>query len=77
MNKTEQETPFSEKIIKFRPHIVYTYIFLSFQPSPTTFKRKALISFLLYISIRVNNKDKDESCKYFEDFVNRIDIVST
>ena len=23
MNKTEQETPFSEKNIKFRPHIVY------------------------------------------------------
>ena len=24
MNKTEQETPFSENVIKFRAHIVYT-----------------------------------------------------
>ena len=27
MNKTEHETPFSENTIKFRPHIVYNYIF--------------------------------------------------
>ena len=25
VNKTEQETPFSEKTIKFRPHIVYKF----------------------------------------------------
>ena len=25
MNKTEQETPFFEKSIKFRPHIVYIF----------------------------------------------------
>ena len=25
MNKTEQETPFSEETIKFRPHIVYKF----------------------------------------------------
>ena len=28
MNKTEQETPFSKKSIKFRPHIVYIDIFV-------------------------------------------------
>ena len=26
MNKTEQETPFSEETIKFRPHIVYKFV---------------------------------------------------
>ena len=25
MNKADQETPFSEKTIKFRPHIVYKF----------------------------------------------------
>ena len=28
MNKTEQETPFSEKTIKFKPHIVYIFLAL-------------------------------------------------
>ena len=42
VNKTEQETSFSEKTIQYGPHIVY--IFWSFQTSPTTVKRMALIS---------------------------------
>ena len=52
VNKTEQETPFSEKPIKFRPRIVYIF-FLSFEPSPTTVKRMALISLPPYIYIYI------------------------
>ena len=32
MNKTEQETHFSDKIINFRPHIIYIYIILAGSP---------------------------------------------
>ena len=42
VKKTEQETPFSEKTIKFIPQIVCIY--RSIQPLPTTVKRMALIS---------------------------------
>ena len=38
-----QRNAFSEKIIKFRPHIVYT-VYWSFQQSPTTVRRMTLIS---------------------------------
>ena len=40
MNKTEQETPFSEKTIKFRPHIIYKF----FGPFNRPRRRMALIS---------------------------------
>ena len=32
MNKTEQETPFSEETNKFRPHIVYTFFGPFYRP---------------------------------------------
>ena len=32
VNKTEQETHFSEKTIKFRPHTVYIYIYIYIGP---------------------------------------------
>ena len=48
MNKTEQETPFLRKLSSLDP-ILYIY-FWSFQPSPMTVKRMALISLLPCIS---------------------------
>ena len=64
MNKTEQETPFSEESILLRPYIVAYIIFWSFQPSPTTVKRMTLISLPPCSSYIINrshiSKIKDE-----------------
>ena len=42
MNKTEQETPFSEENIKFSPHIVYTFF------GPFNRRRRQLKGWHLY-----------------------------